>query len=193
MEKFDTKVHLMFKRIFVVALGLSSLYMVACASNTPVPTPTLEPTMPPPTPTSLPTAVPQDNLPGSWAVSFEYEFPPNFWSLGRHSYGYFVDCPLLMSESSGSEWYWFTVVDWEWMPEFKLPVYLRLGGLSMGLLEPITMDTIAPEWSTIAVVTVLNLSEEDAKLASTSSDCVILINWDEVFTKVLIPGEPFQP
>jgi hypothetical protein len=98
-----------------------------------------------------------------------------------------------MPESYGSEWIWFHVMDFEWMPEHQLPVYLRLGGLSLGPLEPITMDTIAPAWSTIAVVTLLGLSEEDAKLVTTSSDCVILINWDEINTQILTPGEPFQP
>jgi hypothetical protein len=126
-------------------------------------------------------------------VSFEYEFPPNFWNVGSHSYGYYIDCPVLVPESYGSDWFWFEVEDWDWMPQFGLPVYLRLGGLSLGPLEPITMLPVHPSTSTIAVVTVLNLSEEDAKLAATSSDCVILINWDEVFTQVLTPGEPFQP
>jgi hypothetical protein len=191
MAKLEIKVHLMFKRTLVVALGMSSLYMVACAATSPVPTLTLQPTLPPPT--LLPTAIPPGNLPDTWAVSFEHEFPPNFWNVGPHSYGYFIDCPLLMQESYGSEWFWFQVADWEWMPEHKLPVYLRLGGLSLGPLEPITMETIAPSWSTIAIVTLLGLSEEDAKLAATSSDCVILINWDELSTEILTPGEPFQP
>jgi hypothetical protein len=181
----------MFNRIPAIALGLSSFLMAACASISPVPTPTMQPTVSPPT--LLPTAIPPDNVGGTWAVSFEYPFPPDFWNIGRHSYGFYIDCPLLMPESYGSEWIWFGVTDEDWMPEIKLPVYLRIGGISLDPLGPITIDTIAPAWSTIAVVTLLGLSEEDAKLATTSSDCVILINWDEVNTQIMTPGEPFQP
>jgi hypothetical protein len=187
----EIKVQPMFKRTLVLTLGLSSIFMAACAATSPIPTPTPQPTQPPPT--LLPTAIPPGNLPGTWAVSFEYEFPPNFWHVGSHSYGYYIDCPLLIQESYGSEWFWFWVMDLEWMPEFQLPVYLRLGGLSLGPLEPITTDTIHPSTPTIAVVTLLGLTEEDAKLAAASSDCVIMINWDEMFTEFLTPGEPFQP
>jgi hypothetical protein len=55
------------------------------------------------------------------------------------------------------------------------------------------MDTIRRDQATIAIVTILGVTEEDAKLAVTSSDCQVLMRWDEVSTEILVPGEPFQP
>jgi hypothetical protein len=141
----------------------------------------------------LPTAIPPETFVGSWAISFEYPFPENSWNIGIHRYGFYIDCPLLIQESYGSEWIFFNVTDDELLPVYQMPVYLRLGGLSLGPLAPISMDTIRPEQATIAVVTLLGITEEDAKLATTSSDCAIMMNWDGVSTETLSPGEPFQP
>lgn len=111
--------------------------------------------------------------------------------MGFHRYGFFIECPLLNQNSYGSEWRRF-IIDEE-VPKYDTPVYLRLAGLSYSPLAPITTDSINPEQATIAVVTLLGVSEEGAKLATSSPDCVILINWDAVSTEVLTPGEPFQP
>jgi hypothetical protein len=98
-----------------------------------------------------------------------------------------------MPESHGSDWVWFHVTDEEIMPVYKLPVYLRLGGLSFGPLAPLSTIKINPAQSTIVVVTFLGITEEDAKLAMISSDCEVVIDWDDVSTQILSPGEPFQP
>lgn len=172
-------------------LWFIGLALVACSPTAPAPTQTSPPKAPPAT--LLPTAIPPETFAGGWAISFEYPFPENFWSVGDHRYGFYIECPLLMQESYGGEWIWFRVTDEAIVPVYKMPVYLRLAGLSFGPLAPISMDTIHHEQVTIAVVTLLGLTEEDAKLATTSPDCVILMNWDGVSTQILTPGEPFQP
>ena len=175
-------------RLLLCFIGLA---LVACSPATPSATQISPPTAAPPM--MLPTAVPPETFAGSWAISFEYYFPENYWSVGDHRYGFYIDCPLLMQERVGSDWVWFRATDEEIMPIYELPVYLRLGGLSFGALAPISMDTIHYKQATIAVVTLLGITEEDAKLASTSADCVVFINWDVGSTQILTPGEPFQP
>ncbi|HEY44439.1 MAG TPA: hypothetical protein G4O11_10710 [Anaerolineae bacterium] len=163
--------------------------LVACSPAAPSPTQISPPTAAPAT--MLPTAVPPEIFPGSWAISFDHPFPDNFWNVGDHRYGFYIDCPLLIQGSYGGEWIWFHVT--EEVPKFDDPVYLRLGGLSYGPIAPITTDAINPGQATIAVVTLLGVTEEDAKLSTTSPDCVVLMRWDEVSTEFLLPGEPFQP
>ena len=165
------------------------LALVACSPTAAAPTQTSPPTAAPAT--MLPTAIPPQAFPGDWAISFEYPFPENFWNVGYHRYGFYIECPLLNQDNFGSEWRRF-IVDEE-VPKYDSPVYLRLAGLSYGPLAPITTDSINPGQATIAVVTLLGVTEDDAKLATTSPDCVILMNWDAVSTEVLTPGEPFQP
>lgn len=174
-----------------LVIPIIGLAFVACSQAAPAPTQTSPPTAAPAT--MLPTAVPPDTIAGSWAISFEHPFPDDFWAAGVHRYGFYIDCPLLMQESYGSDWVFFYVTEDEFLPEYETPIYLRLGGLSFGPLAPISMDTIRPEQATIAMVTLLGITEEDAKLAVTSSDCVVMMNWDERFTEFLTPAEPFQP
>jgi hypothetical protein len=176
------------QRLLLLIIGL---VLVACSPTASAPTQTPPPPAAPAT--MLPTAIPPETFIGSWAISFEYAFPENFWSVGDHRYGFYIDCPLLMPESYGSEWVWFQATDEEIMPVYELPIYLRLGGLSLGPLAPISMNTIHHDQATIAVVTLLGITEEDAKLAQTSSDCEVLMNWDGISTQSLSPGEPFQP
>jgi hypothetical protein len=111
--------------------------------------------------------------------------------VGYHRYRIYIDCPLLNQDSYTGEMQRFIVA--EEMPVHESPVYLRLGGLSFGPLASLSTITINPVQSTIAVVTFSGISEEDARLARTSSDCEVLMNWDGVSTQTLLPGEPFQP
>jgi hypothetical protein len=139
----------------------------------------------------LPTAIPPQAFPGDWAISFEYPFPDEFWSLGTHRYSFYIECPTLNQNAFGGEWRYFDVS--EEVPKYDTPIYLRLAGLSYGPLAPITTDSINPGQATVAVVTLIGVSEEDAKRATTSADCTIIMNWDGISTEILVPGEPFQP
>jgi hypothetical protein len=165
-------------------LPVIGLALVACSPTASTPIQTSLPTM-------LPTAIQPEVIPGVWAISFEYHFPENFWNVGIHRYRFSIDCPLLNQDSYNGEMQRFIVS--EEMPIHESPVYLRLSGLSFGPLAPLSTITISPLQSTIAVVTFSGITEEDAKLAMTSSDCEVLIHWDGVSTEVLTPGEPFQP
>jgi hypothetical protein len=180
----------MFNRYLpLIFLGFSIFIFAACTATTPSsPTFTTFPTTP--LPTLLPTAIPPQSVPGTWAVPFEYEFAPEFWSVGMHRYGYYIDCPVLGNNVAG-EWQNFRVS--EDVSRFVAPVFLRLGGLSYGRLGPISTDAIHPQQATIAVVTILGVSAEDAARMATTAECQVLMRWDDVATQLLIPGEPFQP
>lgn len=164
------------------------LFLTACSTITSTTVQSPKPTTAPPT--LLPTAVPPRNIPGAWAISFEYPFPSSFWNEGSHRYGFLIDCPILLEENITGEWRWFNTVDEAQL--FESPIFLRLGGLSHGLLAPIVIDTIHPEQATIAVVTILGVTLENAELATSSPDCEVLIRWDDKATEILSAGEPFQ-
>jgi hypothetical protein len=173
----------------IFLIFFTTLFFTACSTTNPATVQSPQPTTAPPT--LLPTAVPPRNTPGTWAISFEYSFPSNFWDKGTHLYGFFVDCPTLIEETIGGEWRWFNATDEAQL--FESPIFLRLAGLSHGLLAPIEIDTIHPEQATIAVVTILGVTLENVELATSSPDCEVLIRWDDKTPKNLVAGEPFQP
>lgn len=141
---------------------------------------------------SLPTAVPPEGpaLIGDWAISFEYEFPATFWPIGDHQYGFFMDCDEL-GQQGGSEWSAFQVTNFT--SKLDQPIYLRLAGLSTGTLAPINMDAIHPDQVTIAAITFIGVTEQQALDVAESPDCEILFGWDGLRTQILTAGEPFQP
>jgi hypothetical protein len=139
----------------------------------------------------LPTAVPPNAVSGQWAIPFEYEFPLGFWAEGLHRYGFLFSCPAIDVGTSGSEWRIFEVTGES--PVQDDPVYMRLQGLSFGRISSAHFDIIHPEQKTVALVTFLGLSEETAQEAAGSSDCEVLMRWDDVATQMLAPGNPYQP
>jgi len=166
---------------------LGCLMLAACTAQAGLAAPTPTPAAPP----SLSTAVGPEAQPGTWAVSFSYEFPPGFWPEGLHRYGFYMDCPVMQQFNVPSEYVDFTVT-----PEtaaFDSPVYLRLGGLSTGALAPINLDSIHPDQATVAVVTVLGVSEDQAQQAGQTSECEVVIGWDAVNATTLNAAEPFRP
>lgn len=171
-------------------LAAAGLLAAACAS-----TEETEPTsagVPTALPAALlPTAVPPAGDTGTWAVSFVYEFPASFWPLGQHQYGFFMDCPELGQLESAGEYRFFQVTNAA--PAFEDPVYFRLAGLSTGPLAPINLEVIHPDQITIAVVTILGISEEQALNAADSAACEVVFGWDGMSAASLIAGEPFQP
>lgn len=183
---------MMKQRNWVVLLAAAGWLAVACAAQdaqdqeTPVAAvPTALPAA------SLPTAVPPEGVTDVWAISFSYEFPGDFWPVGQHQYGFFMDCPELGQLESAGEWRFFQVTNAA--PSFEQPIYFRLAGLSTGSLDPINVDAINPGQATIAVVTILGISEEQALAATDSATCEIVFGWDGMRAENLIAGEPFRP
>jgi hypothetical protein len=166
-------------RSFLI-LGMLALVVVGCGS-TPVP------------PTPLPTAVPPagDAEDGGWALSFQHEFPAGTFGPGQHRYRYLIHCPVMSSEDTASEWYYFEIS--EEVIRQPDPLYLRMHGLSTDPFAPlqITNTMIHPERQIVAVVHVVGLSRPAAELASTG--CEILIFWDNVGRQSLAAGEIFRP
>ncbi len=140
---------------------------------------------------SLPTAIPPEGETSVWAVSFVYEFPASFWQLGQHQYGFYMDCPELGQVESGGDWRFFQVTNA--VPSFEAPIFLRLGGLSTGVLAPINVDAIHPDQVTVAVITILGVTEEQALNAADSAECEIIVGWDGVQAQTMAASPPFQP
>lgn len=162
----------------LIAYCLLGLILAACGSTAEVPTP-------------LPTAVPPDALPEqSWAVSFQYEFPPGSLGVGRHRYAFLIHCPVMSSEDTNSGWHYFEIS--EEVVRQPGPLYLRLFGLGADPLTPsrITNTIIHPDRQIIAVVHLVGLTEANAALVA--SGCEVLVFWDDVGRKLLTAGEPFQ-
>jgi len=132
-----------------------------------------------------------ETQPGSWAVSFSYEFPAGFWLEGDHRYGFYMNCPVLQQFNVPSEYRDFTVT--QDTIAFESPVYLRLGGLSTGALAPINLDAIHPDQPTVAVVTVIGVTEDQARQAGELSECEMVIGWDAINAQTLVAAEPFRP
>lgn len=173
-------------RLVLVLAAAGGLAACAAAEDTPAAVPTALPQA------SLPTAVPPEGpaLIGDWAISFQYEFPATFWAIGDHQYGFFMDCQELGQEG-GSEWRVFQVTNFTAM--LDEPIYLRLAGLSTGTLAPINLEAIHPDQVTIAIITFVGVTEQQALDAAASPDCEILVGWDGIRTQSLTAGEPFQP
>lgn len=141
-------------------------------------------------PTPLPTAVPPEHEPGTWAIGFSHEFPAEFWSEGRHRYGFHLDCPVAGQENFGSEWQEFEVSSQVVGQPF--PVYLRITGVSSAPFGgPLPNSVIHPLQPTIANLLLLGLSRQSAERAV--SECEAVVAWDNNRVQVLSVGEPFQP
>lgn len=141
---------------------------------------------------TLPTAVSPDTIQeGTWAIPFTYEFPEGTWGVGFHRYAVRVDCPVLSPDGLAGEWQDFVATND--IPLLRTPVYLRLGGLSTSTLGPPNVQNIHPDQFTIAVVTIIGVTEEQAALAAESDDCSALVAWDGSRIEELSPAEPYRP
>jgi len=147
-----------------------------------------EPVELPPTP--LPTAVPPPEFSaGDWAISFIHEFPENAWAEGAHRYQFFARCPVITLEDVSTEWVFFKVTEEEKI--YEDPIFLRINGLSQGVLAPVTMDTVHPEQPTVAVITFLGVSDHIAELAA--ENCEVFVRWDDKPPQQLTIGGVFLP
>lgn len=150
-----------------------------------------DPTLEPPAPEALPTAVPPDSIGSNWAISYQHPLPADFWSEGVHTYGFLMSCPFLGQLEAGTEWLELRVSDSA--PLLPDPVYLRLSGQSTGPTDDINVDTINPSQETIAVITIIGVSEDNANKAFNSPDCQVVMRWDSKGTEILKPLPPYQP
>lgn len=142
---------------------------------------------------TLPTAVPPEGEPGQigeWAIPFSYQMPEGTFGIGFHRYALHVDCPILAQDSLAGQWRDFVVTNDVTL--FNAPIYLRLGGLSAGTLGPTNVQTIHPDQLTIALVTIIGVTEEQAVIAAESSDCEVVVVWGGG-AEELSAMEPYRP
>lgn len=134
-----------------------------------------------------PASLPEDLDPDVWAISFSREFEPGSWNEGRHQYVLNLDCPIVLDEPVQTPERSFSVT-----PHARSfdNVYLRLSGLSTALLGPTQLFALTREQATTAVITVIGVSEEDARDATSCSGEVIV---DDGGSEPLVSGEPFRP
>jgi hypothetical protein len=116
--------------------------------------------------------------------------PEGTFGIGFHRYALHVDCPILAQDSLAGQWRDFVVTNDVTL--FNAPIYLRLGGLSTGTLGPTNVQTIHPDQLTIALVTIIGVTEEQAVIAAESSDCEVVVVWGGG-AEELSAMEPYRP
>lgn len=161
-------------RLAAVALLLT---LVACAEALPP----LEGIDLPPA--SLPDQIDQ----ASWAVAFVHEFGDGFWDEGDHVYQLALSCPEIEAAPINTPPIFFEVSRLNLAVDH---VYLRLSGLADSRLGPQNVGTINPEQATSAVVTILGLTESQARQAMQS--CAGTVTWDLAGSAELLPSEMLQ-
>lgn len=135
-----------------------------------------------------PASIPDDLDPAQWAVGFSHDFGAGFWEEGPHAYQLFLDCPEVEQARVDSEVVLFVASPDS--PTYEEPVHLRIAGLSTTALGPSDVSIVNPEQTTIALVTVVGLSQAQVDAVSR---CAGEVFWDEGSSEPLRPGEPFQP
>lgn len=123
----------------------------------------------------------------TYAVQFVREFDGGTWSLGRHRYTMALDCPATGFDSFQSGPVVFTVNESAHL--FSDPVYIRLRGLSLLQTGEATVMTIHPDQTTVAIVSLIGITEEGA---DASADCVAEMVADTGDVYELLPGESFR-
>ena len=135
-------------------------------------------------PAEVPASV-SENL---WSLPFVAEMPAGYWDEGAHRYRFVIDCPPV-GQSVASNPVEFRVT--QLTPTLQGPVYLRLGGLSDGIIMPPNVGAIHPTQETIAAVTFLGLTQEVVDEATAT--CTGVLEFDGDQSEILRPGEPFRP
>jgi hypothetical protein len=136
-----------------------------------------------------PASVPESIEPDSWAVTFTREFLPGFWLEGTHGYELALACDVILDQPMRTGPHVFDVA--ESVPTFPEPIYLRIVGPSHLLMGPQTLNTLNPAQATTAALTILGVSEEDAKTAVES--CIGAIFYDGGEPEPMFPSSPFRP
>jgi len=138
--------------------------------------------------TEIPTITETPN----WAISFEYQFPSNPWSVGMHEYTIENSCPNVDIDGTGTHSASHTQTFEVSESAAVLPgnAYLRISGLTDKPLDAQLLENIKPLQTTIAVWTLIGMTQAQAELAVT--DCTVTVSWDGGTAKQLQPGLPFQ-
>ena len=123
----------------------------------------------------------------TWGLPFAVEFPAGYWEAGAHRYRFLIDCPVLEAEVESLP-VEFRVTPLT--PTLNKTVYLRMAGLSDGIMMPANVRAIHPDQATTAVVTFLGLSQATIDEASS---CEGLVEFDGDRAELMQPGEPFRP
>lgn len=123
---------------------------------------------------------------GPWAVEFRLELDPGFWETGAHRYQLWLECEPI-GPRQWSQHNFEADGDAELIGQ---DVYLRFRGLSLYESGPTGIKVISPEQPTVALVTVINLEQEQAQRAA--AECMAELRLEDGSVHLLPPGEPFR-
>lgn len=135
-----------------------------------------------------PASVPDEIDPDQWAVAFSHAFGPGFWAEGPHVYRLSLDCPDAIDEKVLTGINFFAAG-----PDVSTTegtVYLRPAGLSTTPLGAANVQSVSTGQETTALLTVIGLTRERARAATT---CSGEVEFDDGQSEPLEPGEPFRP
>jgi hypothetical protein len=119
------------------------------------------------------------------AISLQYPFPPNFWSVGRHKTKLEIDCAGSYS-SFDTNWTEFINVK-EDAPILEEVVQFRIGGVkTISEKDKRNVIAINPGQPTVATIDVLFESNDDVDRFMKS--CKFTFSWDDHEPVVLIAG-----
>ena len=126
--------------------------------------------------------------PYAWAVPYVRDFPPGFWTPGRHVYALVFTCGP--GDSLAEATHDFEVS--EGISAVAGILYLRLQGIFVDPLVRFSpIDTIRTAQPTAASVTRTGLSE--TQVAVTLEHCSATVSWDGGPAVSLYAGDPYQP
>jgi hypothetical protein len=120
----------------------------------------------------------------TWGLPFVAEFPAGYWSEGGHRYRFVIDCPVLPQGEIESIPLDFRVTTLT--RTLNGPVYIRMGGLSDGIMMPANVGAVHPDQQTVAAVTFLGLDEVTTSAAS--DQCVGVMEFDGDQSEPMVPG-----
>ena len=118
----------------------------------------------------------------NWTISFEYQFPAGFWTVGNHNYTITSTCPTDKPDDSGSVIHEFTVSDaYATNPS---EIYLRWTGIKTSkLLGAESVEGINPSQTVVVVNVFFKRTKSEAEWIATN--CTSVVSWDN--------GEQNQP
>jgi hypothetical protein len=145
---------------------------------------------PPFAPTQTPTATSSDTEISNWNITFEYRFPPGFWSVGNHQYTIVSNCPTNVPDDSGSVTQDFVVSDnFEFVPR---EIYLRWVGVKKSKeLGAVSADGVNPSQRIVAVNVFFNRTKSEIEWIA--ANCTCTVSWDGgAQNQPMTPQTPYQ-